>query len=466
MNAALDAAPRRWRAALQPRDAEDRTFRIWVGVAMALGLSVRTAFVLIKQTGLFPNPGDVYWYHMQAKLVADGRGFLDPVAYFRSGEIAAGAQHPPGFVVALALLDLIGISSPQGQRLVMSLVGTVTILVIAILARRVASVRVGIVAAFLAAVYPNIWINDGMLMPETLYVLTIAVSLLAVYRYLERPNLADLAVLSVALTAAATTRPESLVLFGVMVTPLVLTRTRLPWSQRIGQLAVAAIIPIVTLAPWVLHNLTRFETPVTLSTGAGQTLAAGNCEYTYFGPKAGYYDLRCVQEPVVTGIEGDPSERDLQFREVALQYMSEQRSELPRVVAARIGRVWHLYQPIQSVTLDGWIEGRAGGPPSDDQRVAAAALIGYAILMPLAIGGGVLLWRRGERIWPLLVQPALVTVVAATTFGVTRYRAGAEITLVVLAAVAIVAIHQRVTRTEEATTTPEPLPEGVGVDAE
>jgi hypothetical protein len=247
-------------------------------------------------------------------------------------------------------------------------------------------------------------------------------------------------------------RPEALVLFAAMVTPLVLTRFRLAWSQRFVHLAVAAVIPIAAFAPWVIYNLGRYEEPVLLSTGAGQTLQAGNCEFTYAGTNFGYYDLRCIQPPVIEDPEGDPSERDGEFQEAAISYMSENRGRLPAVMAARVGRVWHVYRPIQSLNLDGWVEGRAGGPPSGDKSLVTAALASYAVLMPLAIGGAVVLRRRRITLWPLLVQPALVTAVAAMTFGITRYRAGAEISIVVLAALAIVtiatALRQRLTPSE------------------
>lgn len=450
---------------LTPRDAEDRTFRIWVGAAMLVGFFVRVAFVLVKQSQLTLTTGDAYWYHMQAKLVADGRGFLNPFLLANQGVEGPGADHPPGFVLLLTVLDLVGISTPQGQRLVLCAVGTVSILLIALLGRRLGSTRVGIVAAFFAALYPNIWINDGMLMVETVYILVIAVSLLATYRYLERPRWGDLVVLAVSLTAAAMTRPEALVLFGVVVTPLVLTRSSLRWQQRIAHLAVAAIIPITAFAPWVAYNLGRYENPVTISTGAGQTLAAGNCDTTYSGPKLGYYDVACVTERWTGDPAADPTIRDSALLEDAFEYMSEHRGELPRVMTARVARAWHLYAPRQSLVFDGWIEGRAGGPPGNDRTLVGAALLGYFVLAPLAIAGGVILWRRKVRIWPLLVQPALVTVVAAMTFGITRYRAGAEITFVVLAAVTTVAVYEHL-RSRWAQSPSAPEPEGVTVDGE
>jgi hypothetical protein len=67
----------------------------------------------------------------------------------------------------------------------------------------------------------------------------------------------------------------------------------------------------------------------------------------------------------------------------------------------------------------------------------------FYLLLPIAIAGAVVLRLRRVKVYPLLAQAALATFVAATTFGVTRYRAGAELGLVLLAAVAVDALLQR-----------------------
>lgn len=428
-------APHWWRS---PRRDGDQRFLIGLGAIMAIGLAIRVAFVLIKQSSVVLVTGDAYWYHFQAKLVAEGRGFLHPFDFYKDGIVAPGADHPPGFVLLLAFLDKIGIDTPQGQRIAMCVLGTVTIAVIAVLARRLAGNRVGLIAAAIAAVYPNLWINDGMLMVETLFILATAVSLLAVYRYLHRPRRRDIVLMSVALTVAAMTRPEAIVLFGLLLLPVVLFRRELTWRERIVQVVIAAVIPVAAFAPWVLYNLSRFDQPVLISTGAGQTLAAGNCDLTFGGQNLGFYDTRCllppqIEEPTST----DRSVRDGEYQSIARDYIAEHRSELPKVAAARVGRVWQIYRVDQSIGLDGYVEGRAGGTPSGDFRVVREALWAYLVLMPLAIIGLFVLRRRREKIYPLLVQPLLVTVVAATTFGITRYRAGVEVSIVLCAAVTI-----------------------------
>ncbi len=421
-------------------------FRRRLGVIMTVGLGVRLAFVLLEQSRIEQLPGDAGWYHFQAKLVAEGKGFLNPIFFYDSGAIVPGAQHPPGFVLLLAGLDLVGISSPQGQRIVMTLVGTASVMVIGLLGRRIAGPRVGLIAAGVAAIYPNLWINDGMLLTETIVILGTAVALLFTYRYLGSERRSDLAAVAVALTVSMMVRPESALMFVVLVVPLVLTRRGLSGRERLVQLGLAAVIPAVCVTPWVAYNLSRFDEPVLLSSGLGQTLLAGNCEATYSGDKLGFWDFSCLGEPVeVEGGRGDLSYLDTVYRDRALEHMGANLDDLPKVVTARVLRVWGVFRPEQSVVLDGLVEGRAGGPPGGSLQLAREAMWSYFVLMPLAALGAVLLRRRRVQILPLFAQALIVTLVAAATFGLTRYRAGVEVSIVVLAAVALGWFHSALT---------------------
>ena len=414
------------------------SFRRRLGVIAVGALAVRLAFVLIVQSRIVELRGDAGWYHFQARLVAEGRGFLNPVFFYDSGTAIPGAQHPPGFVLFLAALDLLGIDSPQGQRIVMTLVGTLSVVVIGLLGRRLAGPRVGLIAAGLAAVYPNMWINDGMLLTETVFILAVATALLFTYRYFVSVARSDLIAISAALTAAMLVRPESALMFVVLVLPLVLTRRSLPGRERVLQLALAAILPVVALTPWIAYNLSRFDQPVLLSTGLGQTLLAGNCDATYSGEKIGFWEFECIPPAPPLGEDNpDLSGMDPVYRDQALEYMSEHRAELPRVAAARVLRLWGLFRPEQSVGLDGMVEGRAGGAPGDGLRIAREAMWAYFVLLPAAVAGTVLLRRRRVQVLALFAQALIATVIAAGTFGLTRYRAGVEVSIVVLAAVAI-----------------------------
>lgn len=423
-----------------------RTMVILAGI-MALGLAIRIAFVVTKQWDL-PLNGDAGFYAMSARLIDQGKGFINPYLYYDHGLVREAADHPPGFIVFLLGLRKLGILDPNWQRIFLCFVGTLTIPVVFAVGRRIGGATVGLVAAGITAVYPNIWINDGMLMVETPFILAIALSLLFVYRLFERSSLWDVVGLSLALTIALSVRPEVGLVFPFFVAPFLITRRNAgTWRRRIGTVAVAAVFPIVVFAPWVLFNLGRFENPVYLSTGYGQTLANANCDQTYSGDFLGYYKMTCIHD-LVGGVQAylpydrlDGSVRDARLGEVAKEYIVSHKGELPTVVAARIGRIWGIYRPGQSIVNDGWVEGRAGGSQTTDFTITRDALWSYWVLGVLAIGGLVLMRRRRMApVYPLLVQPVVATMAAVLNSGITRYRAGAELTIVLGSAVALVAL--------------------------
>jgi uncharacterized membrane protein YoaK (UPF0700 family) len=83
------------------------------------------------------------------------------------------------------------------------------------------------------------------------------------------------------------------------------------------------------------------------------------------------------------------------------------------------------------VQLDDVIEGR-------ERWVAVASLISFYIVAILAIAGAVLVRRRRRvPVFPLLVPVVIVFFAVALSLGSNRYRASAEVVLVVMAAVAI-----------------------------
>ena len=95
--------------------------------------------------------------------------------------------------------------------------------------------------------------------------------------------------------------------------------------------------------------------------------------------------------------------------------------------------MWSVYRPFESGNLN-----------VNEGRPRALALWGlwmYWALLPIAIGGALLLVRRGASrlLWPVLAPVAAVALTAAAFYGVVRFREPAEVSLVVLAAVGIAA---------------------------
>ena len=114
----------------------------------------------------------------------------------------------------------------------------------------------------------------------------------------------------------------------------------------------------------------------------------------------------------------------------AIEYIKDHITRVPLVALARVGRMWGVFKPGQTTTLDWTIEGRGRGP-------SWIGLVSFYVLIPFAVAGFVALHRRRITMLPLLAPPIIVTIAAAATFGVTRYRAPAEVAIAVGAGIGV-----------------------------
>ncbi len=408
-------------------DGGHRTFRLGLAAISAVALAVRVAYVLgpKRDDALL---GDQIYYSAQAKVIAHGHWFADP---FHPGMPAA--DHPPLTSLVLAPAEWLAPGSVLGQRLLMAALGVVVVLLVGLLGRRVGGLRVGLLAAGLAALYPNLWVNDGLLMSETLAALMTTVVLLAAYRLLDDPRPRVAVGAGLAIGVAILTRAELALLLPLVVLPLVvITARRRPevsWrtALALGGLTVAgAVAPLV---PWFAYNASRFDEPVLVSTNDGLLAAGANCDATYFGGGIGFWSLECgLAVPVPPGV--DQSVASSYLRTAGLDYVRSHLGRLPVVMVVRVARVWSVYEPDQMVWLNQG-EGR-------ETWLSRWCLWSFWLMVPVAVGGGVVQWRRSRALLvPLLALPVLVTFGAAAFYGIVRFRTPAEVAVVVLAAVAI-----------------------------
>lgn len=419
-------------------------FALALAVVGGGALAWRVFYVLAERGRLVLN-GDARYYQLQANAVAKGLGFVIPENLRDFSHMVQSAGHPPAYILYLAGFSRVGLDSETAHRLASCLLGAATVVVIGVVARRIALAgahdaplratadRVGIVAAVLAAGYANLWINDEMLMSESMAALATAIVLLGVYRFIDSPSRRTALELGAAVGFAALSRAELLVLAGVLVVPLVALRNRaIPLRRRVGWAGSAVAVVVLLVAPWIGYNLTRFNRPVLMSNGLGGVTLHGNCDATYHGALLGYWYAYC--NPTVSAdLRGDESDHEARWREAGTAYMRDHLDRLPVVVLARVGRMWEVYRVDQNTSLNAAFEGRGTGPSTVANRQ-------YYLLLAAGLAGLVVLRRRRVPIWPFLVIAGLVTFTAATSFGITRYRIPVDVALPILAAVGGVAV--------------------------
>lgn len=395
--------------------------RFWLGLLgiVAAGVTIRVLYTLLEAPWPPPRLDDQFYFSALPKLLADGAGWVKPLAFFFRDMSIATAEHPPLHSLVLGGLAELGETSPDAQRLTGSAFGAGTIATLGVLGRRLAGERAGLLAAGLAAVYPVLVAADGALMSESLFGLLVALSLLAAYRLVDEPTTGRAIVLGAVVGLAALTRGEALLLLPLILVP-VLRRPAGPRAALVALLAFA-----VLLAPWTVRTWIVFDQPVVIANSSGSAIGGANCEETYFGDQLGGWRPQCLREH-----PGNEAEAFAAARRDGTRYAREHLDRLPVVLAVRFARVWGLYDPLQV-------------PEGRSSRAHKLGLIALLALVPLALIGALVLRRRGVGVWILVVPCIVVSATALLTYGNQRFREPADLALVVLAAVALDALWRR-----------------------
>ena len=380
-----------------------------LGLIALAALGLRVTYILTV-TQNDKHLYDATYYQLEAHAITAGEGFfVDPFSLRRPvPKVEPSADHPP-----LTVLSLLPAAWIQGSdtsanalamRFTMALFGTATVVLIGLLARRIGGDTVGLVAAGIAAFDPNLWMNDGLVMSETLAVLLTVALMYGAYRALERGTTWRLTVgLGVLSGLLILTRAE----LGLFVPFLVLPALWIG-SARPGTRTTPARERVRC---WVRarssgsssrrgsRSISRdSKSRPSCRPATAWCSRATNCPDTYYGSLLGYANIFPLCTEGRANLE--QSVWNDHNRTRALEYMGDHVGRLPVVVLARLGRSWSLFDLTQTANLAAF-----------EGRPTWATYLGAAftwIIVVLAVAGGFLLRRRRTPIWPLVV-PIVVT---------------------------------------------------------
>lgn len=376
--------------------------------------ALQTLLIAPWPPGIF---NDEAYYSTLARLVVDGEGFVRPAEFYRDHISLPTAERAPLFTTLVAGLYKLGFAGGDG-RLVGLFTGGGTIAALGLLGRRLAGSRAGLIAAGIAALYPILIAADGAMMTESTYGLFAAFSMLVAYRLLDSPSLPYALLLGALLGLAALARGEALLLLPLLLIPIVWRHGLRPDGLRAAAVVVVAFA--VVLTPWTIRNWSAFDRPVLVATEGGETLAGANCDVTYYGERIGTWQYSCAR---FNGRVNEAKELN-EIGHRGTRYARDHVGRLPLVLGARFARTWGLWEPFEVP------EGRRAWV----QRLGAAI---YFVLIPFAVWGIVLLRRRKVPLLILLAPFITVTLTSLLAYGQIRFRHSAELSLVVLAAIAV-----------------------------
>jgi 4-amino-4-deoxy-L-arabinose transferase-like glycosyltransferase len=384
--------PRRHRARWTPTAA--------VVVACLLRLLFSLGYWVDK-----PLTHDEHEYLLLARNLAAGRGFDygpspgDEPPRERFGR----APLYPAFLALLVVDD--DRVALRRIKIVQSIVGALTVPLFGWIAHRAAGPRARTIALWLAAAYPPFVWMPAYVLSETLYMFVALGGVWWLGRTLDGPGAevrtrplpaATLVTAGVLAGLAALVRPAHLFYIGLVALWLLLR------ARRIGAAALIGAGALLVIGPWTVRNLVVHERLVIIASEGGVTFWTGNHPLSpgegdmAANPAIKRDNQRLREEH--PGLDAEALE-PIYYRE-ALVRIAEAPAWWLSLLARKLFYLWIPIGP--SYTLH-------------STRYVMASLVSYGVLLPLGLGGLVLLARRG--CWPrAIVLLAGATVLAALVF--------------------------------------------------
>jgi hypothetical protein len=424
------------------------SLRWTLGAVVAVGAVLRIVWALRME----PPAGlaDPFFYLSLGDNLADGRGYsyLDMGANDAVSGYVPTAYYPPGYPLFLAAVFRAGGLFPGDPSPFALAVGANVVLSVLLiglvfsLGRRLASPGVGLVAAVVVAVWPNLVFHSGVVLTETLFLVLFVLMLLVALATPEiavRPGWRRVAAIGVLLGLVGLVRPVSLIMG-----PLFLVL----WSSSgvgsaLRRCAVVGVACMAVLAPWAIASTRRMDSLVLVSLNVGDNLCIGYHEGA---------DGSFVRAPACLGgyehLDRPEYETRRQEENIdrALTYIRGHPLDALSLVPARA-----------RVTLRHDADGVAAAEDFGSHAVlgeSVRSLLGnvadgyYLLMMALGAGGVILVARCGlwsDHSWRFLLLSAPVQLLSPLmTFGDPRFKMPIYPAVAVCAAVAIVAMAHRI----------------------
>ncbi len=356
--------------------------------------------------------------------VYDAAAYAAIAANLERGEgftVGAGATQPssnysPGLPLFVAgIYKVTGGVHERLARLVLALIGSLSVLLAYLLGRRLARpgvspnqgreklhgaepVLAGLIAAMVVAVYPALLEYQGMLMSEPLAATLLAAAVWAIF-WAAGERAAPPArwlVPGALLGALGLVRPEYLGVTMLLAIVVFAAGVRAGWRRSLGAAAIMLLTALVVIAPWTVRNAEALGRFVPISTGGGQVLFAG----TYL-PSGGNPE-RVGAEVVERHPElfGPGAVRRLRLEQILARLAADRHPSLETDQAlAKMGRE-QLWEDLGEEPLEyaGFLAKKVwrlwGHGPRAVMEAPGWELFHWAVVALGLLGLGALAWRR------------------------------------------------------------------------
>jgi len=352
---------------------------------------------------------DNYYHHNWARTIADGNIFGD-TTYFRA----------PFYIYCLGLLYALFGASLWVGRIFGPALGLVSIVLTYLLGRKIFSVKVGLGAALVQALYPVVIFFEGELLLDPLFMLLLQ---LALYRFIvwrEEGGPGKLFIAGILFGLASITRPTGLIVAGVILLLLLFKDKKI--NRMNIRTATGFLVPlIIVIAPITVRNLIVADDPALIASQGGINLYIGNNDAADgtsaslpepLGINWHIQDITYAAEKE-TGRKLRPGEVSSFWTQKALSWITSHPGKFLALYLKK------MYFAVANLEI------------SNNRDIYAFFYkfsflrynpLSFGIILPLAIIGGVAAWKRFQTARLLIVIMLTYLLVSSVFFVSARFR--------------------------------------------
>ncbi|HVM54261.1 MAG TPA: glycosyltransferase family 39 protein [Acidimicrobiales bacterium] len=237
---------------------------------------LRFGFGLAAMDGPVPETwvtaGDQFSYWYYGNEIAEGRGYLS----YTTGR--ATSYYPIGYPATLGAVFWVQAHTPLPDHqptavaLLHAAMATATVWFVYLIGRAALGRRLGLVAAAIVALFPNLIFNVPTYTLETAFIFwcTAALAVLLTHDWRAGPpSTRRLVAFGTVLGLSVLTRPFSLPFLAGLAIAVVVVGAG--WRHALRAVGVALLPIVVLLTPWTIRNLDAMDAFVPISTNLGDT---------------------------------------------------------------------------------------------------------------------------------------------------------------------------------------------------
>ncbi len=410
-------------------------------------LALRLLYLYQIQNSPFLNYPqiDALWHHLWAKSIASGNILGDEV-FFRA----------PLYPYFLGLIYSIFGEGPIAPRIIQSILGSLSCVLIYLIALRLFNRRTALMAGIIAAIYSVLIYFDNELLITSLFVFLVLLFFYLSINTQISSSKKRLYLIGLVMGLAAIARPTVLITLPILVVYLFFYRVKpIRFKNKLIGVAILFAGILTAILPVTIRNYAVGNDIVLISYQGGVNFWIGNNEQAdgktagapgHFKAVGRYEDnVKYSAEKVAemdTGREMKPPELSSYWYSRGFKFIFENPGEFMSLTLKKLYFTWNAYEIESNRNLY-------------TQREHSSLLrillwhnvlgLPFGILAPLAIAGIVLAFRNWKRTYFLLIGFLFSYQLILLTFFVTaRFRVPMLPFMIILAAMALdYAIHNR-----------------------